>query len=72
MSLDPTWLFVSLIPCGVGFVLFVYRKKQDRWPQMAAGLLLMAYPYFATSLVSLVATGAVIGLILWYAIRLGW
>jgi len=72
MSLDPTWLFVSLIPSGVGFVLFVYRKKQDRWPQMAAGLLLMAYPYFATSLVSLVATGAVIGLILWYAIRLGW
>ena len=63
---------ISLIPSGVGFVLFVYGKKQDRWPQMAAGLLLMAYPYFATSLVSLVATGAVIGLILWYAIRLGW
>ena len=72
MSLDTTLLFVSLIPSGVGFVLFVYGKKQDRWPQMAAGLLLMAYPYFATSLVSLVATGAVIGLILWYAIRLGW
>ena len=72
MSLDPTWLFVSLIPCGVGFVLFVYGKKQDRWPQMAAGLLLMAYPYFATSLVSLVAAGTVIGFILWYAIRLGW
>ena len=63
---------ISLIPSGVGFVLFVYGKKQDRWPQMVAGLLLMAYPYFATSLVSLVATGAVIGLILWYAIRLGW
>ena len=72
MSLDPTWLFISLIPSGIGFVLFVYGKKQDRWPQMAAGLLLMVYPYLATSLVSLVATGAVIGLILWYAIRLGW
>ena len=72
MSLDPTWLFVSLIPGGVGFVLFVYGKKQDRWPQMAAGLLLMAYPYFWTSLVSLVATGAVIGFMLWCAIRLGW
>ena len=32
----------------------------------------MVYPYFATSLVSLVATGLVIGFILWYAIRLGW
>ena len=55
------WLFVSLIPSAVGFVLFVYGKKQERWPQMAAGLLLMVYPYFATSLLSLVATGAVIG-----------
>jgi hypothetical protein len=32
----------------------------------------MVYPYFATSLVSLVATGAVIGFMLWSAIRLGW
>ena len=72
MSLDPAWLFVSLIPSGIGFVLFVYGKKQERWPLLAAGLVLMVYPYFATSLVSLVATGAVIGLIRWYAIRLGW
>jgi len=72
VSLDPTWLFVSLIPGGVGFVLFVYGKKQDRWPHMAAGLLLMVYPYFATSLMSLVVTGAVIGFMLWYTIRLGW
>ena len=72
MSFDPTWLFVSLIPGGVGFVLFVYGKKQGRWPQLVAGLLFMVYPYFAVSLVSLIATGAAIGLILWYAIRLGW
>ncbi len=72
MSFDPTWLFVSLIPGGIGFVLFVYGKKQKRWPQLAAGLVFMLYPYFATSLVSLVATGLVIGFILWYAIRLGW
>jgi hypothetical protein len=72
MSFDPTWLFVSLIPGGIGFVLFVYGKKQDRWPQLAAGLILMVYPYFATSLVSLVAIGLVIGGALWYALRLGW
>ncbi len=72
MSLDPMRLFVSLIPGGIGFVLFVYGKKQKRWPQLAAGLVFMVYPYFATSLVWLVATGLVIGFILWYAIRLGW
>lgn len=72
MSLDPAWLFLSLVTGGVGFVLFVYGKKQQRWPQLAAGLIFMAYPYFATSLVSLVAIGVVIGCVLWYAIRLGW
>jgi hypothetical protein len=72
MSFDPTWLFLSLIPGGVGFVLFVYGKKQQRWPQLAAGLLFMAYPYFATSVVSLVGVGLLIGGVLWYALRLGW
>jgi hypothetical protein len=72
MSFDPTWLFLSLIPGGVGFVLFVYGKKQDRWPQLTAGLLFMVYPYFTSTLVSLLGTGAAIGVGLWYAIRLGW
>jgi hypothetical protein len=72
MSLDPTWLFVSLIPGGIGFVLLVYGKKQGRWPHLAAGLLLLVYPYFTPGLVALVATGAVIGLLLWCAVRLGW
>ena len=72
MSFDPTFLFLSLIPGGVGFVLFVYGKKQQRWPHMVAGLLFMVYPYFTSSLVSLVAGGAAIAFALWYAIRLGW
>lgn len=72
MSLDPAWLFVSLFPGGIGFVLFVYGKKQQRWPQLIAGLLFMVYPYFTPSLVSMCAVGAVIGFVLWYAIRLGW
>ena len=72
MSFGPTWLFVSLILGGIGFVLFVYGKKQGRWPHLAAGLLLMVYPYFTPGLVSLVATGAAIVFVLWYAVRLGW
>ena len=72
MNLDPTWLFLSLIPSGIGFVLFVYGKKQERWPQLAAGLALMAYPYVATTVAMLVAIGLLIGIGLWFAIRLGW
>ena len=72
MNLDPTWLFLSLIPSGAGFVLFVYGKKQERWPHLVTGLALMVYPYFATSVLSLVGIGAALGLALWSAVRAGW
>ena len=72
MSLDPTWLFLSLIPSGIGFVLFVYGKKQDRWPHLVAGLVFMVYPYFATSVAGLVGIGVALGGALWYAVRAGW
>ena len=72
MTLDPTWLFVSLIPGGIGFVLLAYGKKQQRWPHAVAGLLFMVYPYFTPGLASLVGIGAILGFLLWYAVRLGW
>ena len=72
MTLDPIWLFLSLIPSGIGFVLFMYGKKQQRWPQLAAGLLLMVYPYFTDSVTALAAVGALLGIALWMTLRLGW
>ena len=71
MSIDPTLMFLSLVPGGIGFVLFVYGKKQWRWPHMVAGLALMAYPYIASTVTQLMVIGALIGAGLWYAIRLG-
>jgi hypothetical protein len=72
ISIDPTWLFLSLIPSGIGFVLFVYGKKQERWPQLAAGLAFMVYPYFAPSVTALVGVGALLAALLWTSLRLGW
>ena len=69
---DPTWLFLSLFPSGIGFVLFVYGKKQERWPQLAGGLALMVYPYFAPTLTMMLAWGLVIGAATWLVVRLGW
>jgi hypothetical protein len=69
---DPTWLFLSLIPSSIGFVLFVYGKKQERWPQLVAGLLLMVYPYFTDSIAALVGVGIAIVAGLWLAVRGGW
>ena len=72
MHIDPLWLLLSLVPSGIGFVLFAYGKKQARWPQLSAGLLLMVYPYFATTTTSLIVVGALILSGLWGAVRLGW
>lgn len=72
MNLDPAWLLVSLIPGGVGLVLLVYGKKQQRWPQLVAGLAMLVYPYFAATMATLVAGGALIAVALWYALWLGY
>ena len=72
MDIDATWVFLSLIPSGAGFVLMVYGKKQGRWPHAIAGVLLTIYPYFTNSVASLVGVGAVITLGLYFAVQSGW
>ncbi len=70
--MDANWLLLSLIPGGIGFVLFVYGKKQGRWPQLVGGLLFMVYPYFTPTLASLVGVGIAVGVGVWVAVRGGW
>ena len=72
MNLDPGWLLLSLIPGGIGFVLFVYGKKQERWPHLIAGIALIVYPYFAPTVLSMTLIGVAICAALWWAVRLGW
>ena len=70
--MDPTWLFLSLFPSGVGFVLLVYGKKEGRWPQLVAGLIFLVYPYFTGSVAALVGVGVALGAALWLGLRSGW
>ena len=72
MDVDATWLLLSLIPGGAGFVLLAYGRKAGRWPHAVAGLLFLAYPYFTSSLTSLVGVGAAIGVALAWAVQQGW
>jgi hypothetical protein len=72
MSLDPGLLFLSLITSGLGFVLFTYGRKQERYPQVAAGVALMIYPYFVPNLIANLFVGAGIVGAMWIAIRQGW
>ena len=71
-ALDPYWLFLSLIPGGIGFVLFVYGKKQQRWTLMVAGVVFTVYPYFAQTVTSLLLVGVLLSVGLWLAVRGGW
>jgi hypothetical protein len=70
--MDAGLLFLSLITSGVGFVLFVYGKKQSRWPQLAGGLALMVYPYFVSTLTATLIIGVGIMVAVWVAVRQGW
>src|SRR4051812_18834098 len=72
MSVDPGWLFLSLVVGGVGFVLFAYGKKQERWPHLVAGLALMVYPNFVSSIGALAGVGVALCVGLWPAVRNGW
>jgi len=72
LNLDPMWLFLSLIPSGIGFVLFIYGKKQARMPHLIAGIVLMVYPIFTPTVLSLVGVGVLVCGVLWVAVRAGW
>ena len=72
MNFDPTWLFLSLIPSGVGYIFFTYGRKQGRIPQLVAGIALMVYPYFTGSNALLLGVGVMIGAALYVALQLGW
>jgi len=72
MSLDPGWLFLSLLISGVGFGFFLYGKKQSRWPHLVAGLVLMGYTYFVEGALAMVAIALAVLAALWWAVRRGW
>jgi len=72
MSFDPILLFLSMIPSGIGFVLFVYGKKMGRMPQLVGGLVFMIYPYFTQTALSMTAIGALLGGAVYWAIQAGW
>jgi len=72
VNFDPAWLFLSMIPSGIGFVLFVYGRKQQRWPQLLAGVVFMVYPYFTPNILTMVLVGVALGTGLWVAVQGGW
>jgi hypothetical protein len=68
---DGNALLLSLLIGCVGFVCFVYGKRQGRVPQMLAGIILSVYPYFVSNLLAMAAIAVVVLVLLGIAVRLG-
>jgi len=61
-DLSGGWLLASLVVSTVGFGFFRYGKKQERLPQLVAGLAMMVYPMFVSSALWMLAiAGALVG-----------
>ncbi|MGB8223249.1 MAG: hypothetical protein WCF10_11730 [Polyangiales bacterium] len=70
-NLDTTYVVVSLVFSSVGFVLFMYGKKQHRPVQLGGGLLLMLLPFFLQDGVWLGVASAVLCGLVWGGVKAG-
>lgn len=63
MSFDTASILVSFVLGSIGFVGFVYGKRQSRLPHMVAGAILMIFPFFVPSALVMGLIGAgIVGL----------
>lgn len=61
-------LIGNLLFSSIGFVAFIYGKKQSLWKPMFIGLALMIFPYFISQTLALFAAG-VVGTALLFLLR---
>ncbi len=64
-------LFAALIIGTLGFAIFIYGKKQNRIPQVVAGLAMIAFPFFIGSLWWMVGIAVGLLAVMTIAVRLG-
>jgi hypothetical protein len=62
--------FAKIAACGIfgaiGFVAFVYGKRNTLWRTMVIGIALMAYPYFFSEMPALYIIGIVLTAALYF------
>lgn len=71
VSLDPNSLLAGLFVGCVGLVLFRYGRRQRRFPQTTAGVLMFIYPMFVSDVTAMLAICAALLLLVWLAVRAG-
>ena len=72
-SLDGNSILASLLVSSVGVVVFLYGKRQKRFPHIVIGLVLTVFTYFVSSVPLMFAVTAVLLGALWVTVKkLGW
>jgi hypothetical protein len=71
MNFDGNALVLSLVISCIGFVCFAYGKRQRRFPQMFAGVVLSIFPYFVSNLIAMGLITVAVLVLLKLAIRMG-
>jgi hypothetical protein len=71
METNSSNLMASMLIGTIGMGIFMYGKKQQRIPQLIAGLVLMAYPYLVDDASWMFGIGAGIVAALFFAVRYG-
>jgi len=70
-EISGTELMVGMITSTIGMGIFIYGKKSDRFPQIFAGLALMAFPMAEHATIPVLAVSTLIVAALWLGVRLG-
>lgn len=65
-------LFASLFVSSIGGGLLIYGKKQQRMPQLTAGVVLSIFPFFVTGVAWMIAIAVAICAGLTLAVRSGY
>jgi hypothetical protein len=60
MDLSLPNILASLVGSGVGYVYVSYGRSESDWPLVSAGVALMTYSYFVSSLLWIVVVGVAI------------
>lgn len=71
MDIDVNSLLASIVPSSIGFVAFMYGKRQGRAPHIVVGLVLMVFPYFVSNIPLMFGIAALLSLGLWLGVRAG-
>jgi len=70
--MDAAGLFASMLIGTIGFGFFLYGKKQQRWPQLVTGIVLMVFPYFVGGVALILAIGGAVVATMMLGLRAGW